>query len=320
MAALKDLLRIADLRASDIRFLLDLAEAFKASPDMYGKPLADDTVVLYFAEPSTRTRISFEAAVAHLGGLPVMVGPDELQLGRGETIEDTARVISSYARAFVARMPSDENLARFAAAASIPVVNALTNDHHPCQGLADILTLRQRFGRLEGLEIAFIGDGKNNVTHSLIEAAALTGITLWIGCPEGYEPNTEIVAWARNHGGHIIVTHDPVNAACNAAAIYTDVWVSMGDPESERAMRTAALRPYQVTAELMKQAAPDAVFMHCLPAHRGEEVTADVIDGPQSVVFQQAENRLHTELAVLYALTQRALAGAEHPLLATRGQ
>lgn len=318
MTALKDLLRIADLRQSDVRFLLDLAEAFKASPDMYGKPLADDTVVLYFAEPSTRTRISFEAAVAHLGGLPVMVGPDELQLGRGETIEDTARVISGYARAFVARMPSDENLARFAAAASIPVINALTNNHHPCQSLADILTLRQHFGRLEGLEVAFLGDGKNNVTHSLIEAATLTGITLWVGCPEGYEPDAEIVSWARSHGGHIIVTHDPVNAACDTAAIYTDVWVSMGDPESERAARTEALLPYQVTADLMRQAAPDAVFMHCLPAHRGEEVTAEVIDGPQSVVFQQAENRLHTELAVLYALTQQALAGTHPSILAAK--
>lgn len=316
MTALKDLLRIADLRASDLRFLLDLAEAFKASPDMYGKPLADDTVVLYFAEPSTRTRISFEAAIAHLGGLPVMVGPDELQLGRGETIEDTARVISGYARAFVARMPSDENLARFAAAANIPVINALTNNHHPCQSLADILTLRQRFGQLEGLEVAFLGDGKNNVTHSLIEGAALAGFSLRVGCPEGYEPDAEIVSWARNHGGHITVTHDPVNAAFNVAAIYTDVWVSMGDPESERAARTEALRPYQVTAELMRQAAPDAVFMHCLPAHRGEEVTAEVIDGPQSVVFQQAENRLHTELAVLYALTQRALAGTHRSVLA----
>jgi ornithine carbamoyltransferase len=304
MTMLKNFLRTSDLSAHDLRFLLNLACDFKAAPDFCGRPLDGETIVLYFAEPSTRTRISFESAVAHLGGLPVVVGPNELQLGRGETIEDTARVISGYARAFVARMPSDDDLARFAAAATIPVINALTNRHHPCQSLADLMTLRERLGSLDGVRLAFVGDGKNNVTHSLIDAAPLTGLSLAIACPEGYEPDAGILAQARAAGGAITITRDPVEAVRGANAVYTDVWVSMGDPEEERAERMNAFGPYRVTPELMRHADMNAVFMHCLPAHREQEVSAEVIDGPQSVVFQQAENRLYTELAILYALTQ----------------
>lgn len=312
---LKDLLRIADLKQDDLNQLLDLAAQFKTDPESRGKPLDGDTVVLYFAKPSTRTRISFEAAVAHLGGLPAMVGPDELQLGRGETIEDTARVVSEYARAFVIRTFSDDDVRRFAAAASIPVINALTDKHHPCQALADLLTLRERFGRLSKLHIAYLGDANNNVTHSLMEGCALAGANLTIACPPALRPDPEILGWSEMeadwHGAAVTLTDDPHAAVAGADAVYTDVWLSMGEPESIRAERVRLLRPYQVTMELMSQAAPSAIFMHCLPAHRGEEVEAAVIDGPQSIVFQQAENRLPTEMAVLYALGNELLTGTD---------
>ena len=311
---IKDFLRIADLTADDLTALLDLSAEFKTDPESRGKPLDGDTVVLYFTKPSTRTRISFEAAVAHLGGLPAMVGPDELQLGRGETIEDTARVVSEYARAFVIRTFSDDEVRRFAAAAGIPAINALTDKHHPCQALADLLTLRERFGRVAGLRVAYLGDADNNVTHSLLEGCALLGADLAIASPPSLRPDAEILAWAEaeaaRHGARIVLTDDPGVAVAGAQAVYTDVWLSMGEAEASRAERLRALTPYRVTPALFARATPDAVFLHCLPAHRGEEVEAAVIDGARSVVFQQAENRLPTEMAVLYALINRLLRGA----------
>jgi ornithine carbamoyltransferase len=311
---LKDLLRVADLAPDDLVRLLDLAAEFKADPEGRGKPLDGNTVVLYFAKPSTRTRLSFEAAVAHLGGLPAMVGPEELQLGRGETIEDTARVVSEYARAFVIRTFRDDDARRFAAAASIPVINALTDQHHPCQAMADLLTLRERFGQIGGLRVAYVGDADDNVVHSLMEGCARVGADLAIASPPSLRPDAAILAWAQadagRHGAEIVLTAEPAVAVRGADAVYTDVWLSMGEPERLRAERLRVLRPYQVTPALMAQAKPDAIFMHCLPAHRGEEVAAAVIDGPQSIVFQQAENRLPTEMAILYALINRLLAGA----------
>ena len=313
---IKDFLRVADLTPDDLERLLDLSAEAKADPESRGKALDGDTVVLYFAKPSTRTRISFEAAVAHFGALPAMVGPDELQLGRGETIEDTAHVVSGYARAFVIRTFSDDDVRRFAAAASIPVINALTDKHHPCQALADLLTLRERYGRIAGLRIAYVGDANNNVTHSLMEGCALLGASVAIASPRSLQPDAEILAWARaeaaRHGAEILLTEDPRAAVRGADAVYTDVWLSMGEPEELRAERLRQLSPYRVTSELLDLGAPGAVFMHCLPAHRGEEVAAAVIDGPRSVVFQQAENRLPTEMAILYALVNRLLAGAGH--------
>jgi ornithine carbamoyltransferase len=288
------LLRIADLTPGELRCLLDLAAAMKDEPNGWHDALAGSSVACYFSKPSTRTRVSFEAAVHRLGALPIMLRPEELQLGRGEPIADTARVMSSYCAAIVMRTFAQSEVAEMAAAASVPVINALTDDHHPCQALADVLTLRERFGELRGLPIAYVGDG-NNVAHSLIEAAALTGIDLRLACPEGYGPDPEIAAGTN-------VTDDPREAVAGARAVYTDVWVSMGD-EDERQRRMRDLEDYRVTPGLMGLAATDAVFLHCLPAHRGEEVATAVIDGPHSAVWQQAANRLPTEQAVLYALT-----------------
>jgi ornithine carbamoyltransferase len=264
---------------------------------------------LHFTKPSTRTRLSFEAAVARLGGHPTFAGPDQLQLGRGEPISDTARVISRYCAAIVIRTHAHADVEEFAWWSSVPVVNALTDAHHPCQALADLLTLQEHFGMLAGLEVAYVGDG-NNVAHSLMEAGALAGMHVVVGTPQGFEPDPAITdqaaATAIAHGGSISVVHDPAEAVAGANAVYTDVWVSMGDDEAQRAKRQEVLAAYQVDTELMRHADREAIFLHCLPAHRGEEVAADVIDGPASVVFRQAENRLWTEEAVLYAYIRRA--------------
>jgi ornithine carbamoyltransferase len=292
-----DLLRIADLRPAELHRLLDLAAAMKADPRGWLDVMPGASIACYFAKPSTRTRVSFEAAVHRLGALPIMLRPDELQLGRGEPIADTARVLSSYCAAIVIRTFAQADVEEMATAASVPVINALTDEHHPCQALADLLTLRERFGRLEGLRVAYVGDG-NNVAHSLMEAAALAGFELTLACPPGYLPDADI---ARAAGPAVHLFRDPRDAVLGAHAVYTDVWVSMGD-EQERARRMADLATYRVDHELMSLAANDAVFLHCLPAHRGEEVAADVIDGPRSAVWQQAANRLPTEQAVLHAL------------------
>lgn len=274
---IRDLLRVADLTPDQFTALLSLAEKMKRHPLAWRGTLEGRAVACYFAKPSTRTRVSFEAAIFRLGGLPIMLRPDELQLGRGEPIADTARVLSRYCDAIVVRTFAQSDVEALAEHASVPVVNALTDDHHPCQALADCLTLQEHFGDVRGLPVAYVGDD-NNVARSLAEAAALTGMDLRIAAPPD----------------------DPRAAVAGARAVYTDVWVSMG--QSDTQARRARLEPYRVTSELMALAAPDAVFLHCLPAHRGEEVEADVIDGPQSLVWEQAANRLPTEQALLYAL------------------
>jgi ornithine carbamoyltransferase len=289
------LLRISDLRPGELTELLDLAAAMKRRPGHWRRSLRSQSVACYFTKPSTRTRVSVEAAVHRLGALPIMLRPDELQLGRGEPIEDTARVLSSYCAAIVIRTFAQADVEAVAAAASVPVVNALTDDHHPCQALADLLTVREHFGQLEDVAVAYIGDG-NNVAHSLMEAGALAGMDIRVACPPGFEPDPAITAAT---GARVV--YDPREAVEGAHVVYTDVWVSMGD-EAEQARRLAELAPYQVTPVLMAQAAAGAVFLHCLPAHRGQEVAAEVIDGPQSLAFPQAANRLPTEQAVLYAL------------------
>jgi ornithine carbamoyltransferase len=268
-------------------------------------PHSGAAVAFLFDKPSTRTRVSFEVAAHRLGMLPIMLRPDELQLGRGEPLPDTARVLSSYTAAIVVRTFAQATLEELAAAASVPVINALTDDHHPCQALADLLTLRRHYGYLEGIRLAYVGDG-NNVAHSLMEAAALSGMHMTVATPPGYAPDPDVtrrtIELAGVHGGSIHVLHDPRRAVADADAVYTDVWVSMGeDAESER--RLSDLKAYQVNDSLMRLAARDAVFMHCLPAHRGLEVTAEVIDGPSSVVWEQAANRLPTEQALLRMLT-----------------
>ncbi|NUO54374.1 MAG: ornithine carbamoyltransferase [Polyangiaceae bacterium] len=306
----KSFLRVADLSAADFGLVLDRALAYKSEPGRGATLLRGRSVTLYFNKPSTRTRISFETAVHRLGGLPVTVGPNDLQMGRGETVEDTARVISRYSAAFVTRTYSDGEIARFAAAASIPVINALTDGHHPCQALADLMTLRERFGQLKGLTLTYVGAG-NNVVHSLLEASALAGVHMRVATPPEYPADPAIVdaarALAKGSGARIEVMTDPSAAVAGADAIYTDTWLSMGDPDEEKAARQRILAPYRVDAALMAKAKPSAIFLHCLPAHRGEEVTNEVADSPASAIFDQAENKLHTSMAVLDVLVTGAL-------------
>jgi ornithine carbamoyltransferase len=308
-----DLLRIADLTAAQLNALLDLADEMKNGPTWWTAARNSTAVACLFDKPSTRTRVSFEVAAHRLGMLPIMLRPDELQLGRGEPLADTARVLSSYTAAIVVRTFAQSTLEELADAASVPVINALTDDHHPCQALADLLTLRRQFGYLEGIRVAYVGDG-NNVAHSLMEAGALSGMHVTVATPRGYGPHPDVtrktIELAAAHGGSIHVLHDPRSAVIDADAVYTDVWVSMGE-DAERERRLRDLEAYQVDDALMRWAKPEAVFMHCLPAHRGLEVSAEVMDGPASIVWEQAANRLPTEQAVLHTLVGSGHRGAE---------
>ncbi len=298
------LLRIGDLDELQLARLLDLAAKFRGDPDLFAGRLQGESITCYFERPSTRARVAFQAAAHRLGMLPIMLRPEDLQQSREELVEDTARVLSLYSRAIVARVVGQETLERFADAATVPVVNALSDDHDPCQALSDLLTIRDIAGELRGVRLACIGDA-TNVTHSLMEAGALAGMHVVVAAPPRYQPLPEVTRAAsevaRGNGGSVVVTDDPLEAADDADVVSTDVWVSMGD-ESEARRRRHDLAAYVVTANLMRHASPNAVFMHCLPAHRGEEVMADVIDGPRSIVFRQAANRLPTEQALLWAL------------------
>ena len=259
------------------------------------------TAAMIFSKPSSRTRVSFEAATSHLGIHPIFLKPDEIQLGTREPIKDIGRVLSGYVDVVIIRTFKQSDVEELAQHASIPVINALTDDHHPMQALADMMTILEQKDRLAGLKLAYVGDG-NNVANSLMIASGKLGMSMAVASPEGYEPNPEIVEIARssirNLKQKITVTNDPFEAVKGADVVYTDVWASMGQ-EDEREERLKIFRPYQVNSELMDAAKPSAIFMHCLPAHRGEEVTDEVIESKHSVVFQQAENRLHTAKAVL---------------------
>jgi ornithine carbamoyltransferase len=300
----RHLLTLDSLGREGIRQTLTMAAQVKRSGGMTRKALDGGRVGLLFDKPSTRTRVSFEAAIWGLGMLPIALRSDELQIGRGETIADTARVLSRYLSAFVIRTFEQSRVEELARYSTIPIINALTDDHHPCQALADVMTLQEEFKELAGLRVAFVGDG-NNVCHSLIQAAGHMGFTLAISTPSGYEPKAEIVAAAqancRVNGGGIELGHDPRAAVRGADAVYTDVWASMGQ-EKEREERARVFAGYCVDGALMAQAAPRAIFLHCLPAHRGDEVTDEVMDGPQSRVWDEAENRWYTEQALLYLL------------------
>ena len=297
-----NLLRIADLTAVQLNALLDLADDMKNGPTWWTAPRSATAIACLFDRPSSRTRVAFEVAAHRLGMLPIVLRSDELQLGRGEPVADTARVLSSYTAALVVRTFAQATLEELAAAASVPVVNALTDDHHPCQVLADLLTLRRHYGYLEGIRLAYVGDG-NNVAHSLMEAGALSGMHVTVATPRGYGPDPDVtrkaIALAAAHGGSVNVLHEPRSAVDDADAVYTDIWAATGD-DAERERRMTDLRGYQVDGALMRAAAPEAVFMHCLPAQRGLEVTAEVIDGPSSLVWEQAANRLPTEQATLH--------------------
>ncbi len=303
-------LGVDDLDADQLVDLLDLADQLAADRASGGtgshdRALAGRTVALVFEKPSTRTRVSFQVAVAELGGHPLPLSSAELQLGRGETIADTAAVLSRFVHAIVIRTFGQDRIVELATNASVPVVNALTDLEHPCQALADLQTLRTaRGGELAGSVLTYIGDG-NNVAHSLLLAGALAGVEVRVAHPEGYAPAADVVTRARElagaAGSAVVVTTDAVAAVTGAHAVYTDVWASMGQEEEAEA-RLAVFDPYRVTAELFSHAADDAIFLHCLPAHRGEEVAAEVIDGPSSRVFDQAENRLHAQKALLVRL------------------
>jgi ornithine carbamoyltransferase len=300
----RSLLTLDSLGQDGIHHTLELAAYIKAHRGTTMRTLEGGRVGMIFDKPSTRTRVSFEAAIWGLGMLPIVLRSDELQIGRGETIADTARVLSRYLSALVIRTFDQSKVEELARYSTIPVINALTDDHHPCQALGDVMTLQEEFGELSGLRVAFVGDG-NNVCHSLIQAAGYMGFTLAIAAPEGFEPKPEIVAAARANcvtsGGAIELGHEPTAAVRGADAVYTDVWASMGQ-EAERQERARVFAGYRVDSTLMALAAPRAIFMHCLPAHRGDEVTDEVMDGPQSRVFDEAENRWHTQQALLYLL------------------
>jgi ornithine carbamoyltransferase len=296
-----DFLEVDALTPDRLAALLDRAIAWKEDPDAIPATLAGQGVALLFEKPSARTRSSTEMAVVGLGGHPIYIRPEEVALGVRETVEDVARTLAGYCRILAARVYDHATLEAMAAAVDIPVVNLLSDRAHPCQALADVLTLRERLGSLDGRRIVFVGDG-NNVAASLAFASALCGIELTAASPPGYELDDDVVDRARNLGGVVEIVNEPYEAVKGADAVYTDVWTSMGQ-EDEAAARRAAFAGYQVDGQLMEAAGDQAVFLHCLPAHRGEEVTAEVIDGPASLVWQQASNRMHAVRALLAGLT-----------------
>lgn len=297
---IRHFLTVDVLAANELADLLDRADEHRAHRGQRDT-LRGCTIALIFEKPSTRTRVSFEVAVSELGGTPLVLSSRDLQLGRGETVADTARVLSRYVHGLVVRTFAQQRLEALAEHGSVPVINALSDHSHPCQALADLQTIRARVGALAGVRLAYVGDG-NNVAHSLLRAGALAGMHVAVAAPAGHEPDPAVVdeaaAVAAVTGGSVAVTNDPVQAVAGAHAVYTDVWASMGQ-EDEHAARMARFRPYQVDDALLGHAADDAFVLHCLPAHRGEEITADVIDGPRSAVWDQAENRLHAQKALL---------------------
>ena len=298
----RDCLTLAEFSSDEVALILDEAVKIKAMQKarIPYRPLRGRTLAMVFQKPSNRTRVSFEVGMYQLGGHALSLSPQEIQMGKRETPSDTGRVLARYIDAIMVRTFDHGELEELAGAADVPVVNGLSDAHHPCQALADLLTIREEFGTLEGVKIAYVGDG-NNVAHSLAIACALTGAKLAIAHPEGHGPEPEVVETARKLGAAPGLTEDPREAASGARVVYTDVWASMGQ-EDEAAERRKKFAPFQVNEELIGLAPEDAIFLHCLPAHRGEEVTARVIDGPQSRVFDQAENRLHAQKALLYLL------------------
>jgi ornithine carbamoyltransferase len=297
----RDLLTLDDLTPEELSEILERAARAKTDPDLFTTTLQAKQIALIFEKPSTRTRVSFEAAVTSQGGHALILRGDELQLGRGETIEDTGRVLSRYVDCIVIRTFGQDRLERLAEAASVPVVNALSDQEHPCQALADLQTIQEKHGRLSELTLAYIGDG-NNVAHALMLGGVMMGMEVRVACPPSYDPFPRVVdrchEIGRATGGRVMVTDNPRYAARGAHVLYTDVWTSMGQ-EAENTQRLKALAEYQVNEDLVALASREAIVMHCLPAHRGEEISAGVMDGPRSVVWDQAENRLHSQKALL---------------------
>jgi ornithine carbamoyltransferase len=296
----KDFLTLQDLSPDEVNKLIERASELKSGKDSNTCPLIGKSIGLLFDKTSTRTRISFQTGIYQLGAQPIYINKNELQLGRGESIEDTAKVLSRYLHGIVIRTYAHSSIEKLAANAEMPVINGLTDLHHPCQALADMLTIKEQMGRIKGVHMTYIGDG-NNVVNSLMEAALATGMKLTIACPRGYEPDKKIYGDATSGGADINIVSSPEEAVKEADVLYTDVWISMGQ-EREIERRKEIFRKYQINQELLSLAKKDAIVMHCLPAHRGEEITDDVLDSEQSVVIDQAENRLHTQKALLEML------------------
>lgn len=297
----KGFLTIDQLSPDELLEIMELSAKAKKNRASWSQRLAGRHIALIFEKPSTRTRVSFEVAVTGMGAHAIVLRGDELQLGRGETIEDTGRVLSRYVDAIVVRTFGQDRLERLAAAASVPVINALSDFEHPCQALADLLTIKESFGDLAGISLAYLGDG-NNVAHSLMLGGASLGMDVRVACPRGYDPFPQVIERsmeiAASNGGKVAVTEVVAEAAHEARVLYTDVWASMGQESSADARKEAFAR-YQLNQDVVALAADDVIVMHCLPAHRGEEISADVLDGPRSVVWEQAENRLYTQMALL---------------------
>jgi ornithine carbamoyltransferase len=296
----KHFLDLDRFQPETLRGMLESAKAMKrgGTPDGGPRPLAHKTLALIFEKPSTRTRVSFEVGMRQLGGEPIVLEPSGMQLGRGETVADTARVLSQYVDAIMLRTTAESKLLELATHARVPVINGLTDRTHPCQLMADVLTFEEYLGPIAGRTVVWVGDG-NNMATSWLHAAARFGFELRLATPDTLQPPAEVVAWARGEGAQITVTADVEAAVAGADAVVTDTWVSMGDTDDDIDRRRAALRPYQVDERVMGLAAEHAIFMHCLPAHRGEEVTDAVIEGPRSVVFEEAGNRLHAQKGIL---------------------
>ena len=314
---MKDLLRTEHLSRADVELLLSTAAEFAENPLRSKTALANKSVAIYMTKPSTRTRLASETAVAHLGGTPIFIRGDELQLGRGETIADTARIISGYCSALIIRTFAQSDVDELGANATIPVINALTDVDHPTQLLADWLTIREKFGTdISGRKFVYLGDG-NNMSHAWLIMGAIMGAHVVAATPAGkWAPDPVVVAVAKNiashSGGTVEISNDPEAASKDASVLYTDVWMSMGDSESDRAEKVLALSPFAVTENLMKLTTKDSLFMHCLPAHRGEEVEASVIDGPRSVIWREAYHRRTTIQSILYHLVSGDLKGYTH--------
>lgn len=304
----KDILTLLDLAGEDFEVLfkraIELKQMYKNG--VKDRPLTGKTLGLIFDKPSTRTRLSFEAAMVQLGGTPIFISAKDTQIARNEPVRDTARVLSRYLDGLVIRTYSQEFLKEFAEFTDIPVINALTDLFHPCQVLSDIMTVIEYKSDYKNVKIAWVGDG-NNVAHSWINAAAVLGLNLVLACPDGYSPNKDVMEMALDRGvGNIVVTSDPVEAVKNADVIYTDVWASMGQ-EKEQDRRKSVFEAFQVDRTLVKNAAKDVIVMHCLPAHRGEEISENVLEGPNSVVWDQSENKLHMHKAILEVLLKRKI-------------
>jgi len=311
----KDFVSLRDFSPSDLHHFLGVACEIKANPAMYSQVLQRRTLAMIFEKPSLRTRVTFDEGMQELGGHSIYLSPAEISLGKRESVHDVARNLERMVHGIMIRTFAHEIVEQMAEHARVPVINGLTDFSHPCQALADYLTMLEIKGRVTGLKVAYVGDG-NNVAHSLMFGGALLGAHVWIATPPGFEPSLDATSWARlqcsQTGASVTLTHDPELAVTDADVVYTDVWASMGQ-EGEAKARAAIFRPYQVNTPLFSCAKPDAIFLHCLPAHRGDEVTDEVIDSPRSFVFQQAENRLHAQKAVLAELMTERLEDEEVP-------